>query len=264
MAKKSKRPVAKAKSSAVAKSAKKAAPKASAKATGKAPAKVASKAAPKSAVKAGGKHKWVYSFGGGKAEGRAGMKNLLGVVRALATQTAVEGRTAEEYRDVFIGRLEAILEAEDLSQSRARESDLTQFLERALAAVQPDRIAIEKGPPVKLPATIIVPLSMIFHELVTNAIKYGALCAASGKVRVGWRLLDGADTLRFDWSEESGPKVSEPRSSGFGSRLIRFTAARTLKGSAELRYEPEGLKVCLILPLSDGGHDSISTDRRAE
>ncbi|MCW5686383.1 MAG: pyruvate, phosphate dikinase [Pseudolabrys sp.] len=76
MAKKSKRPVAKAKSSAVAKSTKKAAPKASAK--GKAPAKVASKAAPKSAVKAGGKHKWVYSFGGGKAEGRAGMKNLLG------------------------------------------------------------------------------------------------------------------------------------------------------------------------------------------
>ncbi|HEY1153808.1 MAG TPA: pyruvate, phosphate dikinase [Pseudolabrys sp.] len=75
MAKKSKRPVAKAKSSAVAKSSKKAAPKAAAvKASAKAPAE----AAPKSAAKAGGKHKWVYSFGGGKAEGRAGMKNLLG------------------------------------------------------------------------------------------------------------------------------------------------------------------------------------------
>lgn len=107
-------------------------------------------------------------------ETRHRMKNLLAVVRALATQTEVEGRSGEEYRDAFLGRFEAVLRAEDISLAGDAESDLGALIGKAVEPAGANRIRIEPGPPVSLKPEQIVPMSLILHELATNAFKYGA------------------------------------------------------------------------------------------
>jgi two-component sensor histidine kinase len=88
---------------------------------------------------------------------------------------------------------------------------------------------------------------MAFHELTTNAVKYGSLSGHAGMVRVDWHL-DGppeAQHLHLRWREQGGPPVTPPTRTGFGSRLVRRGLASELGGMVDLRFEPEGL-VCVI------------------
>jgi two-component sensor histidine kinase len=81
---------------------------------------------------------------------------------------------------------------------------------------------------------------MIFHELATNASKYGALSNDTGKITVSWSL--GAGTLlTIEWRERGGPLVKPPERGGFGSRLIAASLKGDLAGSATFDYAPEGL-----------------------
>jgi PAS domain S-box-containing protein len=184
-------------------------------------------------------------------ETRHRMKNLLAIVQALATQTEVEGRSGEEYRDAFLGRFEAVLRAEDIVLSGDAESDLGRLVARALEAVGPDRSRINPGPPVSLKREQIVAMSLILHELATNAFKYGALSNAQGIVHLTWQVATeaGQSALHLHWKEENGPPATAPKESGFGTRLIQFSATQSLGGSAELRFEPEGLQVRVTAPL---------------
>ena len=184
------------------------------------------------------------------SETRHRMKNLLAVVRALATQTEVEGRSGEEYRDAFLGRFEAVGRAEDISAGNA-ETDLGVLIGQALEPIGPSRTRIDPGPPVFLTREQIVPMSLILHELATNAFKYGALSTAQGVVHLKWRVATeaGRTALHLHWKEENGPPVTPPNGSGFGTRLIQFSAAQFLGGLAELRFEPGGLQVRVTAPL---------------
>jgi PAS domain S-box-containing protein len=184
-------------------------------------------------------------------ETRHRMKNLLAVVRAIATQTEVEGRSGEEYRDAFLGRFEAVLLAEDVTLGGDAETDLAVLIERALQPAGPNRSRINPGPPVVLTREQVVPISLILHELATNALKYGALSNAEGVVHLTWRVTTeaGRSTLHLDWREEDGPTVTSPMGSGYGTRLIRFSATQSLGGSAKLRFEPGGLQASLTAPL---------------
>jgi two-component sensor histidine kinase len=185
------------------------------------------------------------------AETRHRMKNLLAVVRALATQTEVEGRSGQEYRDSFLGRFEAVLHAEDLSLASNAETDLSALIEQALAPASAGRYRIDPGPPVALKTGQVLPISMILHELVTNASKYGALSARDGIVHLTWRVAAeaGRSELNLDWREENGPTVTPPTQSGFGTRLIQFSAEQSLGGAAELSFEPAGLRARVTAPL---------------
>jgi PAS domain S-box-containing protein len=182
-------------------------------------------------------------------ETRHRMKNLLAMARALATQTRAEGRSGVEYRDAFLGRLEALLTAQDLSSVPAGGS-LATLVRKSLQQVSADRLHIDAAPDVTLPPRQVLPVSMILHELATNALKYGSLSSDRGSVSVRWELVPRAsgNAVRLDWREEGGPTVVPPSTKGFGSRLIEFSAKRDLQGDVELRYEPEGLRATLWLP----------------
>jgi two-component sensor histidine kinase len=91
---------------------------------------------------------------------------------------------------------------------------------------------------------------MAFHELATNAIKYGALSTPDGRVDVDWTADADAGTIVIDWRESGGPEVSTPSRRGFGSRLIEEALAREMGGEAKLIFLPEGLWCHLRLPLS--------------
>lgn len=184
-------------------------------------------------------------------ETRHRLKNLLSVVRAVATQTEFEGRSPQEYRDAFLGRLEAIIQTEDQFLSGKTAVDFEQMLRMALSRVSEDRRIVSAGPQLQLSSRQMMPLSMILHELVTNALKYGALSNADGSVRVAWTTEEIGDgrSLCLDWVEENGPTVKPPARIGFGTRLIDFTASHSLGGAAELTFDPPGLRARVTVPL---------------
>jgi two-component sensor histidine kinase len=102
-----------------------------------------------------------------------------------------------------------------------------------------------------------VVVGMIFHELATNAAKYGALSIPFGRVAVDWQvgLENGQRVLQVEWIERGGPRVEQPRHTGFGSRLIQQAATQQLNGRVDIRFASEGLTCRLELPLDDRFRD---------
>ncbi len=180
------------------------------------------------------------------------MKNLLSVTQALARQTRVEGRTAEEYRDAFLGRLAALAKSLEITA----KGKLAELPTLARAVMEPFRgttrvIDVADAPPVSLLPHKAMALGLILHELATNAAKYGALSVPEGQVKINWSIEAGKDAgpvVEFRWSEAGGPEVSQPSSSGFGTRMIKFAARSELDGDVELNFHPEGLSLTLKFP----------------
>lgn len=179
------------------------------------------------------------------SELRHRMKNLFAVIRSLAMQTEAEGRTGIAYRDVLLGRLEVTLEAQEIAAT-SDTADLETLVKRSVNAIGAKRVSCS-GPPIEVGNTKIVPLSLIFHELATNAAKYGALSNHEGKINVSWSVKDGPRErpyLRCEWREQKGPPVKPPQSQGYGTHLIAGMTSN-MQGSAELNYDPEGLVAVL-------------------
>ena len=179
------------------------------------------------------------------AETRHRMKNLLAAARALATQTTAEGRSGVDYRDAFLGRFEALLNAQDLSDNAP--ADIAGLIARVLKPFDPERLRIVPGPSVPLSQFQVLPTALILHELMTNALKYGALSTPSGIVSVDWSVETG-DKLHLRWQERGGPTVAPSTRVGFGSRLLQFSA-KELSGTLDLRLEPQGVDATLSIPL---------------
>jgi two-component sensor histidine kinase len=94
-------------------------------------------------------------------------------------------------------------------------------------------------------------LSLMFHELATNAAKYGALSAAGGWELITWSVTPGeiGQILDIQWREQGGPRVAPPSRQGFGTRLIERSLLGGHHGSAALDFKPEGLCCDISLPL---------------
>ncbi|WIJ26404.1 sensor histidine kinase [Devosia sp. RR2S18] len=182
------------------------------------------------------------------AETRHRMKNLSGILRAVARQTEAKGRTGEEYRDAFMGRLDAILSAQEFISSRGAEFDLASLIEKTLRPIAGAGAVVEPCREVVLSEYQVLPVSMIFHELATNAVKYGALSAECGSVHIRWdtEQRDGQTFLVLDWQEEGGPAVTAPNQRGFGTELIDYSA-RAEGGEALFEFADGGLQVQLSL-----------------
>ena len=180
------------------------------------------------------------------------IKNLLSVTHALARQTDVKGRTAEEYRDTFLGRFEALGRSMEVT-ANGKTAELPAL---ARAVIEPYLdgdcvISVADAPQVGLLASKATPLGMILHELATNAAKFGALSLPAGRVKIDWELStdeDEAGWVHLRWEETDGAETAPPEATGFGTRLIRFSAERELGGHAELSYRPEGLVATVSFP----------------
>jgi len=90
------------------------------------------------------------------------------------------------------------------------------------------------------------PLALLFHELATNAAKYGALSVPEGQVRLS--VAQAADMVRIEWRENGGPATQAPQSDGFGSRLMTLSVERQLGGQIARDWHPEGLSLSLTIP----------------
>jgi two-component sensor histidine kinase len=172
------------------------------------------------------------------------VKNTLATVQAMAIQT-MKGVDIGA-RDAFLARLFALSSQHDLlTLDNWEGASLEGVVRRALRPWREDgtaRFQVE-GPAVHLNPKRALALGMAFHELATNAAKYGALSNASGVVQVRWTILPDGKTLNFTWEERGGPPVTLPQRRGFGLRLIEHGMEREISGKVALDFQPQGL-VC--------------------
>lgn len=183
------------------------------------------------------------------SETRHRMNNLFAVVRSIAMQTSIEDRTALDYRETLLGRLETTFRAQEVAATRDA-ADFEDILRQAIGEPGRNRLLC-KGPAIELASPKVLSVSMIFHELTTNAVKYGAFSVPEGKVHVTWMLdADPKERtyLSCEWREENGPPVALSDRKGYGTKLIRGTSAQ-LGGEVELIYAPGGLTAVLKIPV---------------
>jgi PAS domain S-box-containing protein len=183
-------------------------------------------------------------------------KNALAVVQAAlrltpradpdSYATAVEGRVSA------LARAHTLLAEQRWAGAELRqilEGELSAFLPRLAAAGQPQ--AELAGPPMQVAASAAQSLSLAVHELATNAVKYGALAAPGGRLRVTWTTDDTDELLLLAWREAGGPAIgAAPERRGFGSRVVAATVRDQLGGTLQQRWLPAGLEVEMRIPLA--------------
>jgi len=176
------------------------------------------------------------------------VKNTLATVQAIAQQTLRGATTPEDFAAAFEARLLALSQTHNaLTDSQWAGAGLRQLLIQELGPYGPERIVMD-GPNVHLPARVALSLGMVFHELATNAAKYGSLSNA-GRLALAWSVRDD-QRLVFDWRELDGPPACQPTRRGFGSRLIERSITGELRGAIAADYSPAGLFVRFDVPLA--------------
>ena len=185
------------------------------------------------------------------------VKNTLATVQSMAIQTRRGTETIERFEASFLARLGALGRVHDLLSRTAWEgASLRDVVHHTLAPHLGDGDHIERlmlqGPDIRLGPNAAVTLTMAFHELATNAAKYGSLSVATGRLNVRWNVEDqsGQRVVEINWSEAGGPSVQVPVRRGFGSRFIERGLAREFDGSVELDFATDGLCCRMRMPLS--------------
>ncbi|MBU8539162.1 HWE histidine kinase domain-containing protein [Falsiroseomonas tokyonensis] len=173
-------------------------------------------------------------------------KNALAVVQSILRLTRAE--RPQDYAAAVEGRVNALARAHTLlARERWVGGSLRELVQTELAAYGAEGRLQIGGPPLRLVPDAVQPLSLVLHELATNAAKYGSLSVAGGRLTVAWRLEDDG-RLRLDWQEDGAPAspwatqpVQAPPRRGFGSRMIAATVTGQLGGTMELDWRPGGL-----------------------
>jgi two-component sensor histidine kinase len=182
------------------------------------------------------------------------VKNTLAILQAIAMQTFRSASKAE--REKFEGRLGALAEAHNLLSTEKWQgselADVVNLVLRPYLLNNPDRMRMF-GPKVPLSPRLAVVMSMILHEIATNAAKYGALSNDTGTIALDWELIaeNGKPKLRLIWVEAGGPAVTAPVQRGFGSRLIERSARDQLGGEATVDFLPRGVVCTVTCALED-------------
>jgi PAS domain S-box-containing protein len=172
-------------------------------------------------------------------------KNALAVAQALVGLTKAD--TVEDFAEAIRGRISSLARAHSLlAQSQWRGVPLEQLIRDELLPYSKESQLSVHGPPIACSAAAVQSLSLLFHELATNAVKHGALGREGGHVHVHWNL--NADAMIVSWKESGGPKVAPPKRLGFGTKLLRQVTGRQLDAQLDFHWNPSGLCVEIQLP----------------
>ncbi|MBZ9922922.1 sensor histidine kinase [Mesorhizobium sp. BR1-1-4] len=184
------------------------------------------------------------------------VKNTLATVQALATQTVRHARQPSEFLKAFSARLQALGIAHGLLSDREWRGigirELVQIEIRPFDNAAQPRLAIS-GADLLLSPDQAVGLGLILHELASNALQYGSLSVASGKVDLDWKAQgkNGDRRLVFTWRESGGPEVAPPERQGFGSILIRRSLAKVISSEVTHEFRRDGVFAEISMPLED-------------
>lgn len=182
------------------------------------------------------------------------IKNSMARMLAIARQTAAHATDIEEFSSSFSARLQAMSASQDmLTRSRWQKADLRELLQTELGQVfgkdLPDGLL--EGPQVLLDEATTQALGLTFHELATNALKYGEAGNLGNALKIDWRLEGRARDrkLVLNWRETGQAGLEAPSETGFGTKLIDLNITRELGGEIARDFRPDGLKARIRIPL---------------
>ena len=184
------------------------------------------------------------------------VRNIMGMIRSMANRTAGGALAIEDYRSLLEGRLLALARVQALLTREANAGG-------SLRGIIEDEVAVQaprgeqftlSGPDIKLSPKAVEVLTLAFHELATNALKYGAFSVPDGHLTVRWTPIEkrGVPWLALDWIEEGTPPRPPSTRRGFGSDLIEARVPYELGGRGKITIGPEGAHCRLEFPLKDG------------
>jgi two-component sensor histidine kinase len=175
-------------------------------------------------------------------------KNILTTVQATVRLTQAEN--VADFKTAIEGRIKALANVNNLFvESRWSGAELHDLVTQELAPYRrgdSKRVGIE-GPALLLEPNAAQAVAVIFHELATNAAKYGALSVEDGRIVIAWsRSANGR--LVLSWTETGGPAVTVPAQEGFGARVMR-AMIRQAKGEMRFDWHPAGMVCEIVLPI---------------
>ncbi|MDP9840409.1 PAS domain S-box-containing protein [Neorhizobium huautlense] len=181
------------------------------------------------------------------------VRNLMGMIRVMANRSASGPSSVEEYRSSLEGRLLALARVQTLLTRQANlGGSLRNIVETEIAAQahHPSQYTLS-GPDVMLSPKAVEVLTLAFHELSTNALKYGALSIPEGTVTVRWVVEEerGKPWLSLDWIESGAPFREPPSRRGFGSELIEMKIPYELRGTGKIMFDGGQASCQLRIPL---------------
>ena len=185
------------------------------------------------------------------------VKNTLATVQSIAAQS-LKGASDVAHREAFDARLVALSGTHDLlARDKWDSVMLHNLLDQEFGPYKSKhsaRFSIE-GKDLKLNPKAALALGLAFHELTTNAAKYGALTSPTGNIRVAWDVEGTSEsrTLEIKWTESGGPPVKKRERRGFGSTLIERGLSLELDGEVQLDFAPGGLVCTMAIPLANAG-----------
>jgi two-component system CheB/CheR fusion protein len=177
------------------------------------------------------------------------VRNMLTVVGAIANQTLAKSPSPESFGQAFMGRLQSMGKSYALvSRENWNDVSLGDILANELQDFADERDGRIKtgGPEAPFAPTQSLALGLAFHELTTNATKYGALAKPEGRVSVTWKMEKGR--LIITWLERDGGKIGKPGRKGFGTELIERELKSTLGAKVTFDYAPAGVEVQISIP----------------
>jgi two-component sensor histidine kinase len=179
------------------------------------------------------------------------VKNTLANVLSIVALTRRRATGLEQFAESLTGRIMALSATHDILTGLSWEpAPLRAVIAAELAPYTEgrDHVISVTGPEVSLAPNDALSLGLAVHELATNASKYGALSVLSGQVTVSWEMVTPDQALVI-WHEQGGPPVPQDRRRGFGTDLVEKIVAHELGHSVDLRFDPEGVRCTLMVPV---------------
>ena len=190
------------------------------------------------------------------------VKNTLATVQSIASQALRKTSDPEVIRESIESRLFALSRSHDLLTNENWGS--VGLLDLVKVALEPFGVAegqsehlVITGENVRLTPKATLALGIVFHELATNAVKYGAFSNETGLILIDWKIEPKPEGIRLilHWKEKGGPPVTPPSRKGFGSQVIERGLAHELEGTVHLDYRADGVICTIDIPAPHAAHD---------
>jgi two-component sensor histidine kinase len=183
------------------------------------------------------------------------VKNILASVLSILHLTRRSSTSVDQMTHDFEGRLTALAEVHSAVIRAGGETvDFAAVVDTTLAPYRNgtgvDRVSAV-GPPLTISRDAGTAFALSLHELVTNALKYGALSVPQGKVEMRWSITRGADPMfKLEWTEHGGPLLEPPSRVGYGTRYLKAALTGLLGREPTVEYRPSGLRFAASGPVS--------------
>ncbi len=185
------------------------------------------------------------------------VKNILALVRSIARQTKAGAQSLTQYTESFEKRITALSTAHDLAGGSGLQwVSIENLLELELRPFRSGRVK-SSGPRIALKSDVAPVLALVIHELLTNAVKYGALSQQDGRLTIQWQPYGGG--VEVWWQEQLSSRMSPPNATGFGMSLIQRAIPHECGGEAMVEFQPQGLRARFWLPSDSVSFTALST-----